>query len=76
VPLSFFHKIYVCYIKEFEIVHCCTDLWKHSHNTDTNIFVTIFRCRKKMMMVYISSVIRSDIDSEKEITACLLANEA
>ena len=33
-------------------------------------------CRKKVMMVYISSVIRSDIDSEKEITACLLANEA
>ena len=26
-------------------------------------------------MVYISSVIRSDIDPEKEITTCLLANE-
>jgi len=31
--------------------------------------------KEKVTMVYISSVIRSDIDPEKEITACLLANE-
>jgi len=31
--------------------------------------------KEKVKMVYISSVIRSDIDP-KEITACLLANEA
>jgi len=32
--------------------------------------------KEKVTMVYISSVIHSDIDLEKEITACLLANEA
>ena len=51
----------------------CTDLWKHRRNTDINIFVTIFMRKEKVMMVYISSVIRSDIDPEREITACLLA---
>jgi len=32
--------------------------------------------KEKVMVVYIPSVIRSDIDPEKEITACLLANDA
>jgi len=31
--------------------------------------------KEKVTMIYISSVIRSDIDPE-EITTCLLANEA
>ena len=49
---------------------------EHSRNTDINIFVTTFMRKEKVTMVYIPSVIRSDIDSEKEITACLLTNEA